>query len=101
VTFGAHVRCAGELRGVVSVMPTVPPDGKTDPQILTELLLAAEIAENTIAEVLRAAVAEAEPVMALAEADLRRHGQVIRGVVEILQRIATLPDMRQTLVTGP
>jgi hypothetical protein len=38
--------------------------------------------------------------MALAVADLRRRGQVIRGVVEILQRIATLPDLRQTLVTG-
>ena len=80
--------------------PPVVMHGKTDPQILAELFLAAEIAEHTIAELLPAAVAEAERLMALAEADLRRRGQVIPGVVEILQRIAAIPDVRQTLVTG-
>ena len=69
--------------------------GKTDPQILTELFLAAEVTEDAIAELLPAAIAEAEPLLALAEADLRR-----RGVVEVLERVGTVPGVRQTLVTG-
>ncbi len=93
-------RAAAAVAGKPVGGPPVVMHGKTDPQILTELFLAAEIAEHTIAELLPAAVAEAERLMALAEADLRRRGQVIPGVVEILQRIATLPDVRQTLVTG-
>ena len=74
--------------------------GKTDPQILTELFVAAEVAEDAIAELLPAALAEAERLMALAEADLRRRGEVIPGVVEVLARVATVPGVRQTLVTG-
>ncbi len=74
--------------------------GKTDPQILTELFVAAEVAEGATAELLPAAVAEAERLMRLAEADLRRRGQVIHGVREVLARLATIPDVRQTLVTG-
>jgi phosphoglycolate phosphatase len=93
-------RAAAAVAGKPIGGPPVVMHGKTDPQILTELFLAAEIAEHTIAELLPVAVAEAERLMALAEADLRRRGQVICGVVEVLQRIATLPDVRQTLVTG-
>lgn len=93
-------RAAAVVAGKPLGGPPVVMHGKTDPQILTELFRAAEIAEHTISELLPAAVAEAERLMALAEADLRRHGQVIRGVVETLHRIATLPDVRQTLVTG-
>jgi phosphoglycolate phosphatase-like HAD superfamily hydrolase len=74
--------------------------GKTDPQILTELFLAAEVAEDAIAELLPAAVAEAERLLALAEADLRHRGEVIPGVVEVLARVARFPGVRQTLVTG-
>ncbi len=74
--------------------------GKTDPQILTELLVAAEIAEHAIPELLPAAVAETERLLALAEADLRRRGAVIGGVAEALARLATVPGVRQTLVTG-
>ena len=74
--------------------------GKTDPQILTELLVAAEIAEHAIPELLPAAVAETERLLALAEADLRRRGAVIGGVAEALARLATVAGVRQTLVTG-
>jgi len=74
--------------------------GKTDPQILTELLVAAEIAEHAIPELLPAAVAETERLLALAEADLRRRGAVIGGVAEVLARLATVAGVRQTLVTG-
>lgn len=74
--------------------------GKTDPQILTEIFRAAEVAEHAIAELLPPALAEAERLMALAEADLRRRGEVIDGVLGVLARMAAVPGVRQTLVTG-
>ena len=74
--------------------------GKTDPQILTELFVAGGVAEDEIAELLPFAAAEAERLMALAESDLRRRGEVIGGVVEVLARVAAVPRVRQTLVTG-
>lgn len=74
--------------------------GKTDPQILTELLAAAEVADHTIPELLPAAIAETERLLALAEADLRRRGEVITGVAEVLARLVSLRSVRQSLVTG-
>ena len=74
--------------------------GKTDPQILIELFLAAEVAEDAIVELLPAAIVEAERLLALTEGDLRRRGEVIGGVIEVLERVGTVPSVRQTLVTG-
>jgi phosphoglycolate phosphatase len=93
-------RAAAVVLGKPIVGQPVVMHGKTDPQILTELFLAAEVAEHAIAELLPAAVAEAERLLALAEADLRRRGEAIRGVVEVLARVGTFPGVRQTLVTG-
>ena len=88
-------RAAAVVLGKPIVGPPVVMHGKTDPQILTELFLAAEVAEAEIGEMLPVAVAETERLLALAEADLRR-----RGVVEVLERVGTVPGVRQTLVTG-
>lgn len=74
--------------------------GKTDPQILTEIFRAAEIAEHLIPDLLPAAMEEAERLLAEAEADLRTRGSVIKGVVEVLDRLAGRPGVRQSLVTG-
>jgi phosphoglycolate phosphatase len=74
--------------------------GKTDPQILTEIFAAAEVAQHVIAELLPAAVAEAERLMAQAEVELRARGEVIGGVREVLARAASVPGVRQTLLTG-
>ena len=93
-------RAAAVALGKPIVGEPVVMHGKTDPQILTEIFLAAEVAEHAIADLLPAAVAEAERLMALAEADLRRRGGVIGGVVEVLAHVATVPGVRQTLVTG-
>jgi len=46
------------------------------------------------------AMAEAERLLALAEADLRDRGEVIGGVIEALARLAETAGVRQTLVTG-
>ena len=82
------------------VGPPVVMHGKTDPQILAELFVAADVADDEIPRLVPIAVAEAERLMALAEADLRARGEVIPGVVDVLARLATVPSVRQTLVTG-
>jgi phosphoglycolate phosphatase len=93
-------RAAAVVVGKPIVGQPVVMHGKTDPQILTELLLAAEIAEDAIPNLLPAAVAETERLLALSEADLRRRGEAIGGVAQALARLAALPGLRQTLVTG-
>jgi phosphoglycolate phosphatase len=82
------------------VGPPVVMHGKTDPQILTELFVASDVADDEIPRLVPIAVAEAERLMALAEADLRARGEVIPGVLDVLARLATIPGVRQTLVTG-
>lgn len=94
-----HQAAAAVLGAPLDGQPVVM-SGKTDPQILTEIFRAAEIAEDAIVELLPAALAEAERRIALAEDDLRRRGEVIKGVVEVLERLAALPGVRQTLLTG-
>jgi phosphoglycolate phosphatase len=74
--------------------------GKTDPQIFAEIFRAAEIAEDEILDLLPPAMAEAERLFALAEADLRERGEVIEGVRDVLTRIDAQPGVRQTLLTG-
>jgi hypothetical protein len=73
---------AAVVLGKPIVGPPVVMHGNTDPQILTELFLAAEVTEDAIVELLPVAVAEAERRLALSEADLRRRGGVIDGVVD-------------------
>lgn len=96
----AILRAAATVIGQPIAGEAVVMHGKTDPQILTEIFLAADVAEDAIAQLLPPAVAEAERLLALAEVDLRRRGEVIGGVVEVLARMVTLPGVRQTVVTG-
>jgi phosphoglycolate phosphatase len=93
-------RAAAVVVGKETIDQTVVMHGKTDQQILTELLVAAEIAEHAVPELLPAAIAETERLLALAEADLRRRGELIPGVVEVLERMVPLRGVRQTVVTG-
>src|SRR5205814_9905188 len=58
------------------------------------------LAENAIVELPPAALAEAERLMALAEGELRRRGEVIAGVRDVLGRLAADPQVRQSLLTG-
>ncbi|MEY2431319.1 MAG: hypothetical protein QOC92_1044 [Acidimicrobiaceae bacterium] len=81
-------------------VPTVEMSGKTDPQILREIFVAADIAEERIVELLPAAVQEVERALADAEAELRRDGWVLPGVIEILKSLDTVGGVRQSLLTG-
>jgi phosphoglycolate phosphatase-like HAD superfamily hydrolase len=93
-------QAAATVSGKSMVGASVMMHGKTDPQIFTEIFRAAEIAEHVIPQLLPAAMVEAERLLALAEADLRRRGEVIPGVVDILTRLVAIPGVRQSLVTG-
>jgi phosphoglycolate phosphatase len=93
-------RAAATVSGKSIVDGSVMMHGKTDPEILAEIFRAAEVAEHEIAGLLPAAMAEAERLMALAEEDLRRRGHVIEGVIDALTSLATISDVRQTLLTG-
>ena len=93
-------QAAANVSGRTLAEQSVMMHGKTDPQILAEIFRAADIAEHVIPELLPPAMAEAERLLALAEADLRRRGEVIEGVVALLEAMAGVPGIRQTLLTG-
>jgi phosphoglycolate phosphatase len=91
---------AATVSGRSIVGGSVVMHGKTDPEILAEIFRAAEIAEHEIPRLLPAAMVEAERLLALAEEDLRRRGQVIEGVIDVLASLAAISGVRQTLLTG-
>ncbi len=93
-------QAATTVSGTAVADGSVMMHGKTDPQILAEIFRAAEIADHEITRLLPAAMAEAERLLALAEADLRQRGEVIGGVSEALTRLAGIAGVRQTLLSG-
>ena len=74
--------------------------GKTDQEILDEILRGAGMPDDEIAALLPLAMAEAERVMEQSADELRERGEVIAGVREVLDRMHALAGVRQTLVTG-
>jgi len=86
--------------GGLDVVPQVVMSGKTDPQILREIFVAAELADDHIDGILPTALAAAEAALVGAEEELRASGRVLPGVQELLERLDATPGVRQTLVTG-
>jgi phosphoglycolate phosphatase len=74
--------------------------GKTDPQIVTEILTAAGIPKEEIAGLLPQALSEAELTLAHSKESIKREGHVHPGVRELLAALARTGAVRQTLVTG-
>lgn len=99
---GAEVMAAAAsiIAGQAIAPRTVVMHGKTDWQILVELFRAAEMAEEAIVELLPPAMAEAERQLAAAEREFRRRGELIEGVAAVLDELALLDGVRQSLVTG-
>jgi phosphoglycolate phosphatase-like HAD superfamily hydrolase len=96
----AIYRAAATVSGREATLQEVMMHGKTDPQIITEILLACGVADADMAELLPQAMAECERLLAAAEAELRTRGDVIDGVRETLTAFAAIPGVRQTLLTG-
>jgi phosphoglycolate phosphatase-like HAD superfamily hydrolase len=74
--------------------------GKTDPQIMAEMLAIAGVASEEIARMMPLALEEAERALASSEVLLKRDGFVQPGVSELLARLGDTNGVRQTLVTG-
>jgi hypothetical protein len=74
--------------------------GKTDPQILGEMLRGAGVALARIDALIPVALAEAERVLAGWSARMGREGHVHPGVRSLLGELAGRDGVRQTLVTG-
>jgi phosphoglycolate phosphatase len=90
---------AGRAAGLAEV-PHVVMSGKTDPQIVTEILTAAGIAQEEIAHLLPLALSEAEFTLAHSVESIKREGHPHPGVREMLAGLAEAGSVRQTLVTG-
>lgn len=107
---GTLVSCGGAAREALqsgaaaaaglSEVPDVVMSGKTDPQIVLEILGRAGVPAPRAELLLPEALAEAERALERSRPRLRREGRVHRGVRELLQALAAAPGVRQTLVTG-
>ncbi len=90
---------AARAAGLASV-PAVVMSGKTDPQIITEILTAAGVAEAERGQLLPLALVEAERALAASRDRLANEGVVHPGVRELLAALEADAGVHQTLVTG-
>ena len=74
--------------------------GKTDPQIAREVLLIAEVADDEVDRHLPAVLRELEVELAAAADRIRRDGNVLPGVIEVLEQLAASGDVLQSVLTG-
>ena len=83
----------------LEVVPVVRMSGKTDPQILAEIMSLAGLETEQIAGVMPAALNEAEAALSALVPEMVREGFVQPGIQELLQQLDGM-GARQTLVTG-
>ena len=81
-------------------VPQVDMGGKTDPQIVRELLGGAGLSSREIDRVLPLALREAERYLAAEAGRIRDEGAVNPGVCELLQELSGMGGIRQSLLTG-
>src|SRR5438309_1774310 len=74
--------------------------GKTDQLILKEILRAAGLSADRVDELLPQAMALSIELMASSHDQLREEGIVHPGVGTLIDRLAEVPGVRQSLVTG-
>lgn len=74
--------------------------GKTDPQIALEILAALAVTEDEARRHLPGVLASLERELEAAVDVIRRDGRVHPGVTELLPRLAAMPGVIQSLLTG-
>jgi phosphoglycolate phosphatase-like HAD superfamily hydrolase len=104
LTAGSSGRLALERGAAVAAgldrVPHVVMGGKTDPQIVRDILTLAGVPAAEIDAAMPRALAEAERFLA-GEADaMRAEGRVHPGVRELLDELGTTDGVRQTVLTG-
>jgi phosphoglycolate phosphatase-like HAD superfamily hydrolase len=107
---GTLVSCGGAGRealetaarraGGLDAVPHLPLGGKTDPQILDEMLLAAGVAPADLDALIPVALAEVERALGGWKERMGREGHVHPGVRRLLGELASRDGVRQTLLTG-
>jgi phosphoglycolate phosphatase-like HAD superfamily hydrolase len=90
---------ASRAAGIGDV-PEVVMGGKTDPQIVREILTLAGLDRHEIERMLPAALEEAQRVLAAGIDRMQAEGGVHPGVRELLDALAATGGVRQTLLTG-
>ncbi len=81
-----------------SITSRIPMAGKTDPQIAMEWLEALGVAQAD--ELLPKVLAELQVALLQAEAELRRVGHVLPGILELLKRLDEHEKVLQSTCTG-
>jgi phosphoglycolate phosphatase-like HAD superfamily hydrolase len=81
-------------------LATLDLGGKTDPQIATELMGLGGIPPAEIGALLPGVIAAVERNMVGTEAEIVRDGHLKPGVAELLARLARVPGVLQSLLTG-
>lgn len=92
-------RGAAEAAGLDSV-PEISMGGKTDPQIITEILAASGVPEGRITDLIPNALMLAEEFLAESRDRMCSEGRVHPGVREVLTQLDALDGVRQSLLTG-
>lgn len=81
-------------------VPRVNMSGKTDQRIMREIMQAAGLPDGRIDELLPQAMAVSIELLATSHDRLTSEGVVHPGVGTLIDRLAQLPGVRQSLVTG-
>ena len=88
------------LAAGLTALPHLPMGGKTDPQIVGEMLLGAGVAPADLDSLVSVALAEATRALAGWRGRMGREGQVHPGIRRLLDELAGRDGVRQTLLTG-
>jgi phosphoglycolate phosphatase len=90
---------AAEAAGLDAV-PEVSMGGKTDPQIIAEILTTAGVEPGRIPGLVPLALASAERLLEQWRTRMASEGRVHPGVREVLDRLGATDGVRQALLTG-
>ena len=90
---------AAKVAGLREI-PKVKMSGKTDQRILKDILTAGGLPPTRADELLPEAMAVSIELMAASHDQLREEGIVHPGVGTLIDRLAEVPGVRQSLVTG-
>jgi phosphoglycolate phosphatase-like HAD superfamily hydrolase len=88
------------LAAGLTALPHLPMGGKTDPQIVGEMLLGAGVAPAALDSLVPVALAEATRALAGWRGRMGREGHVLPGIRRLLDELADRGGVRQTLLTG-
>lgn len=90
---------AAEAAGLEAVSE-ISMGGKTDPQIIAEILVAAGVEDTRIPELVPKALASAERLLVQWRSRMASEGRVHPGVPDVLERLEATDGVRQALLTG-